>query len=145
MFNFEPVYDAVHNSPPGSIKQSSSQPSSSRCSNAISDRTQRIQNSPSAPSPSTASNFFCPALINVYGNPPPKDIQDIIDAIYHSQNLRGAPKASRTHIYLKYSKHAALKKKTRASVGKNDFVIIFDNCSQFYQLQHNLSLRTNAD
>lgn len=77
---------------------------------------------------------------------PIQDIQDIIDAIYQSQNLRGAPKASRTHIYLKHSKHAApKKKKPRASVGENDFVMIFHKCSQFYQLQHNLSLRTNAD
>lgn len=132
--------NAVNSSRAESIKRSSSQRSLSRHSNTASDRTQGTKGSAST-NAHYRFKILHPALINVHADPPPKDIQDAIDAIIEAKPPEGRRKQLEP-IFQVFQARCA--EKTRASVGENDFVKIFHDALDSMSF-NNLCLRTNAD
>lgn len=132
--------DAVNSSRDGSIKRSSSQRSLSRHSNTASDGTQGTKSSAST-NAHYRFKILRPALINVHADPPPKSIQDAIDAIVEAEPPEGRQEQLEpiSQVF-----RARCAEKTRASVGENDYVKIFHDALDAMSF-NNLCLRTNAD
>lgn len=137
---YEELMDSkANNARHGSIKWSSSR----RSTTAGSDVTQETTRTKGSSRTYAHYRFevLAPAQINIHADPPPKNIQDTIDAIVHAK----PPKKRREQLELIAREfQARCIERARASVGKNDFVKILYDALDAMRFDI-LCLRTNAD
>lgn len=137
---YEEVMDSTaNNARLGSIKRSSSRRSTTASSN-LTQETTRIKGTSSA-NAYYRFEVLAPAQINIHADPPPKNIQDAIDAIVYPK-----PSEKRRHQLELIAREfqARCIEKARASVGENDFVKILHDAIDAMHFDI-LCLRTNAD
>ena len=138
------LYEEVMNSTANNTRPENIRRSSSRRSTvAGSDITHETTRSKSSSSTNAHYRFkvLAPAQINVHADPPPKHIQNAIDAIVYAKSPEGRRKQLEPIVQ---EFQARCIERARASVGKNDFVKIFHDALDAMRFD-NLCLRTNAD
>lgn len=137
---YKEVMDSTANNvQPTSIKRSSSR----RSTTAGSDVTQETTRTKGFSSTNAHYRFeiLAPAQINIHADPPPKNIQDAIDAIVYAKPPEGR-REQLEPIVREFQ--ARCIEKARASVGENDFVKILHDTFDAMHFDI-LCLRTNAD
>ena len=137
---YEEVMDSTaNNARPGSIKRSSSRRSTTAGSN-VTQETTRTKGS-SSTNAHYRFEVLAPAQINIHADPPPKNIQDAIDAI-----VLAIPPEGRREQLERIAREFQTRciERARASVGENDFVKILHDALDAMGFDI-LCLRTNAD
>ena len=135
----EVMGSTANNARPGSIKRSSSR----RSTTAGSDITQETTRTKGSSSSNAHYRFevLAPAQINIHADPPPKNIQDAIDAIVYGNPPRG--RREQLELIAREFQARCIER-TRASVGENDFVKILHDALDAMRFDI-LCFRTNAD
>lgn len=137
---YKEVMDSTaNNARPGSIKRSSSRRSTTAGSDVFQETTRTKGSS------STNAHYRFEVLsadqINIHADPPPRNIQDAIDAIAYAKPSEG--RREQLELIIREFQAPCIER-ARASVGENDFVKILHDALDAMRFDI-LCLRTNAD